>query len=73
MFEYLNEPMVHCFSCMKLSTLDEAKAEVTKRAKETEYYFAIVLKENGKVIGDINAYPKSGEPHQDERTKDKNI
>ena len=33
-----------------------------------EYFFAIVLKENGKVIGEIDAYPESGEPHQDENT-----
>ena len=37
-FEYLKEPMVNCFACMKLNTLDEAKAEVEKRTKETEYH-----------------------------------
>lgn len=67
-FEYLEEPMVHCFACMKLNSIEEAKAEVAKRVKETEYLFAIVLKENGKVIGEIDAYPESGEPHQDENT-----
>lgn len=67
-FEYLKEPLVHCFACMKLNTLDDAKAEVLNRMKETEYYFAIVLKENGKVIGEIDAYPESGEPHQDEKS-----
>ena len=66
LFEYLSEPMVHCFACMKLNNLEEAKEEVAKRAKETEYVFAIVLKENGKVIGEIDAFPESGEPHQDE-------
>ena len=40
LFEYLSEPMVHCFACMKLNNLEEAKEEVAKRAKETEYFFA---------------------------------
>ena len=65
-FEYLYEPLVNCFACMKLDTVEEAKAEIAKRANETEYYFAIVLKETGKVIGEINAYPENMEPHQDE-------
>lgn len=38
-FEYLKEPLVHCFACMKLNTLDDAKAETIKRAKETDYLF----------------------------------
>ena len=65
-YEYLHEPAVNCFACMKLHSLDEAKAEMKKRVGETEYYFAIVLKETGKVIGEIDAYPESGEQHADE-------
>ena len=65
-YEYLHEPAVNCFACMKLHSLDEAKAEMKKRVGETEYYFAIVLKENGKVIGEIDAYPEAGEQHADE-------
>ena len=61
--EYLGEPAVNCFASMKLQSLEEAKAEMKKRVKETEYYFAIVLKEAGKVIGEIDAYPERGEPH----------
>ena len=34
-----------------------------KRTGETEYYFAIVLKKSDKVIGEIDAYPERGEPH----------
>lgn len=37
-----------------------------KRSSETEYYFAITLKDSGKVIGEIDAYPEAGEPHADE-------
>lgn len=65
-FEYLREPAVNCFACMKLTSLDEARAEMQKRKGETEYYFAITLKETGKVIGEIDAYPETGEPHADE-------
>ncbi len=62
-FEYLKEPAVNCFACMKLSSLEQAKAEMKNRVGETEYYFAIVLKETGKVIGEINAYPETGDSH----------
>ncbi len=61
--EYLSEPEVKCFACMKLSSLEEAKSEMKKRTNETEYYFAIVLKHTGKVIGEIDAYPEQAEPH----------
>ena len=30
-FEYLHEPAVNCFACMKLDTLNDAKAEMKKR------------------------------------------
>lgn len=64
--EYLREPAVNCFACMKLNSLEEAKAEMQKRCGETEYYFAITLKDTGKVIGEIDAYPETGEQHSDE-------
>ncbi|MFT9076575.1 GNAT family N-acetyltransferase [Ethanoligenens sp.] len=61
--EYLREPTVNCFASMKLNSLEEAKAKMKSQVSETEYYFAIVLKETGKVIGEIDAYPERGEPH----------
>ena len=61
-FEYLSEPVVTCFDCLKLTTMEEAEAEVKKRADDTDYYFAIELKETGKVIGEIFGYPE-GDPH----------
>ena len=67
-YEYLKEPAVNCFACMKLNSVDEAKEEMKKRISETEYYFAIVLKDSGKVIGEIDAYPETGEPHADENS-----
>lgn len=60
--EYLGEPAVNCFAGMKLGSLEEAKAEMKKRVGEIEYYFAIVLKEEDKVIGEIEAYPERGDP-----------
>ncbi len=65
-FEYLHEPVVNCFACMKLDTLEDAKAEMKNRVDETEYYFAITLKDSGKVIGEIDAYPETGDSHGDE-------
>lgn len=67
-FEYLKEPAVNCFACMKLNSLEEAKEEVKRRVGETEYYFAITLKDSGKVIGEIDAYPETAEPHADENS-----
>ena len=61
-FEYLEKPMVNCFACMKVDSIEEAKLAVAERAKDKEYYFAIVLKENGKVIGEIDAMPESPAP-----------
>ena len=65
-FEYLNEPQVHCFACMKLNTLREAKADAIKKSKDAEYVFAVVLKENGKVIGEVEAHPESSQPDKTE-------
>lgn len=65
-YEYLSEPAVNCFADMKLHSLDEAQEEVKRRLGETEYYFAITLKDSGKVIGEIAAYPIAGDPHADQ-------
>ena len=64
LYEYLKEPMVHCFACMKLNSLEDAKNAVLERIKDKEYYFAIVLKENGKVIGEIDAMPETASPDE---------
>ena len=60
--EYLKEPLVHCFACMKLNSLAEAQAAVRERAEDGAYTFAITLKESGKVIGEIDAHPESSQP-----------
>ena len=61
-YEYLKEPMVHCFACMKLNSLEEARAAVKEKMRCSEYCFAIVLRDTGKVIGEIEAHPESSQP-----------
>ena len=56
-FEYLKAPMVNCFACMKVHSLEEARKAVMERAEDAEYTFAIVLKDTGKVICEIDAHP----------------
>ena len=65
-FEYLKEPTVNCFACMKLNSLEEATAAVKEKAKHGGYCFAIVLKESGTIIGEIEAYPESSHPDKAE-------
>ena len=60
-YEYLHVPQVHCFEEMRTTSLAEAKNAVLERAKDSEYYFAIVLKESGKVIGEIFAHPEGND------------
>lgn len=64
-YEYLAEPAVNCFACMKLNSLEDAKASMNERAEDTEFYFAIVLKESSKVIGEIFAHPESHSPEEE--------
>ena len=59
LYEYLSEIHINCFKSMKISTIQEAHDEVLERSKDQDYYFAIVLKETGKVIGEIFAHPES--------------
>lgn len=65
-YEYLSEPAVHCFADMKLHSLAEAKKEVRSRARDKEYYFAVVLKETGKVIGEVFGGPESSDPTEED-------
>lgn len=64
--EYLKEPAVHCFVDMKLDSIDEAKKEMRRRARDRDYYFAIVLKEIGKVIGEVFGGPESSDPTEED-------
>ena len=60
-FEYLQEPQVNCFACMKLHSPEEAMQATAKKAKD-EFLFAITLKDSGKVIGEIEAHPETSQP-----------
>ena len=60
--EYLSSPLPHCFAGLHLDTIEEARAEVLKRSEDTEYCFVIVLKETGKVIGEIEAESSDYKP-----------
>lgn len=62
--EYLAKPAVNCFADMKLDSLEAARAEMKKRAAD-ENYFAVVLKETGKVIGEIFARQEGEAPGDD--------
>lgn len=70
MLEYLKKPAVNCFACMKLDSLEEAKEEARRRANDMNLYFAIVLKESGKVIGEIDAAPEATAPDEDNAPQD---
>ena len=59
LFEYLENPTVNCFACRKVHSLEEARKAVMERVEDAEYTFAIVLKDTGKVIGEIEAHPES--------------
>lgn len=61
LYEYLKAPEMHCFVDMKIETLEQAELEVQGRAKD-EFYFAIELKESGKVIGEIFGHPEGTGP-----------
>ena len=63
-YEYLHEPTVRCFACMRTESPEDAKKAVLERAKDREYYFAITLKDSGKVIGEIDAMPETAAPDE---------
>lgn len=57
-YEYLRKPAVHCFESMKVTSVEEAKRDMVRRSKDGDCTFAIVLKETGKVVGEIDAAPE---------------
>ena len=63
-FDYSHQPAVHCFACMKLDSLEAARAEIEKRLDD-DLYLAIVLKESGKVIGEIFGHPEGTNPEDE--------
>lgn len=57
-YEYTNLQTVHCFADMHFASLDAAKREMRRRQEDADWYFAICLKQSGKVIGEVFAYPE---------------
>ena len=64
-FEYLHEPAMNCFACMKLESPKAARKELKQRQGD-ELYLAITLKEDDKVIGEIFAHPEGNDPEDKE-------
>ena len=62
-FEYLNNPKAPCFFSMKIKSVEEAYKIIEERMKD-EFYIAIELKENHKVIGEIFGEPESVDPEE---------
>lgn len=69
-YEYLKEPAVHCFASMKLNNMEQARAAVRVRVKAAEQYFAIILKESGKVIGELEVYAETPLPEEENAVAD---
>ena len=62
--EYLAAPTVNCFADMKLDSLEAAKAALKNRIGDA-FYLAIVLKESGKVIGELFGHPEGSGPEDE--------
>ncbi|GAB3417454.1 GNAT family N-acetyltransferase [Niabella aquatica] len=54
LFDYFENPRVHCFADEKVSSIEEARTEVIKRSKDASQ-FAVCLKENDLLIGNLFA------------------
>ncbi len=63
LYEYLSEITIHCFMDMKTETREEA-SEILKERLGDNNYFAIELKETGKLIGEIFAHPEGTGPSE---------
>ena len=68
-YEYLAEPEVNCFVCMKLADMDAARKGARERT-EDEMYLAIEEKASGKVIGEIFYHLESADQEQDSENLD---
>lgn len=56
-FAYLNNPVASCFLSLKLATLDNARAEASKRSGSDEY-IAVCTRDTERLIGDLFATPE---------------
>ena len=64
-FEYVEKPQVNCFACMKQDSVEQVRKMLSERNARGGECFAIVLKETGKVIGEIEAHGENAAPAPD--------
>ena len=61
-YEYTNRQTVHCFADMHFRSPEDARQEMLRRREDADYYFAICLKQTGRVIGEVFAHPEATAP-----------
>ena len=78
-FEYLHEPMVHCFACMNIQNRENhLHLTLTDQSDLLDiegYYLKAhggfwIAEENGKVIGEIDAMPEATAPDEENAARD---
>ena len=69
-FEYVEKPQVNCFACMKQDSVEQVRKMLSERNARGGECFAIVLKETGKVIGEIEAHGENAAPAPDATARD---
>jgi len=63
LYEYLKEISIHCFLDMKIDSIDEARESLKERIDgKPNSYFAIELKSERKVIGEVFGCPEDTSP-----------
>ncbi len=58
-FEYANAQTVHCYIDTHYDSVEEAERLICERPFNGEYAFTVVLRESGKVIGEIFSEPEA--------------
>ena len=61
-YEYTNRQTVHCFADMHFKSPEDARQEMLRRREDADFYFAICLKQTGRVIGEVFAHPEATAP-----------
>lgn len=68
-FEYLKEPSVNCFKCMKKDTVKQTERMLEERSGNP-LCLAVVLKSNCKVIGEVEAHGEKTNPEEQDSPAD---
>ncbi|WP_245219492.1 GNAT family N-acetyltransferase [Pseudomonas parafulva] len=61
LFDYLHRPTASCFFSLALSDMAAAAQEAKQRGIDNEY-FAVCLKHDGALVGDVFAHPEKDQP-----------